>query len=348
MGIVPNGAGAELGRSPIGSGPFRVTTFLPDDRVVLTPFADAWGGAPANQGLVFKIVPDDTMRGLELRKGSVDLVVNDLAPDLVHSLRADPRLAEVTAPGTDYAYLGFNLRDPLLRDRRVRWAIGHAIDIDAIVTHLRRDLARPATGLVPSMSWAYEEDVRTFPRDLDLARRLLDEAGFPDPDGDGPQPRLTLTLKTSTSSAYRAQASVIQHNLQEVGIAIDLRSYEFATLMADVIRGNMQLYTLQFVGTTDPDMLRRAVHSSQVPPSGFNRGHYANPDVDALVRRASESLDEAVRLEAYRRIQQLVADDAPYTGLWARNNVAVFRRDLTGVALSPTADFSFLRNVTRR
>jgi peptide/nickel transport system substrate-binding protein len=347
MGIVPAGSGPTAARTPIGSGPYRLAEFVPDDRVTLLPFAEAWGGAPANAGLVFKVVPDDTMRGLELRKGSVDLVVNDLSPDLVHGLRQDPALAEVTAPGTDYAYLGFNLRDPLLQDRRVRWAIGHAIDLDAIVTHLRRGLARPATGLVPSMSWAYADDVRAFSYDPALARRLLDEAGFVDPDGDGPEPRIRLTLKTSTSEAYRVQAAAIQRNLQDVGIALDLRSYEFATLMADVIRGNVQLYTLQFVGATDPDMLRRAFHSSQVPPVGFNRGHYANAQVDALLAEAGDSLDEDIRRGLYSEIQRLVADDAPYVSLWARTNVAVFRADLTGVSLSPTADFRFLRHVSR-
>lgn len=347
MGIVPVGIGAAAARQPIGSGPYRLAEFAPDDHVTLAPFAQAHGGPPANAGLIFKVVPDETMRGLELRNRSVDIVVNDLSPDLVHGLEQTGRLAVVTAPGTDYAYIGFNLRDPVLRDPRVRWAIGYAVDTAAIVTYLRRGLARPATGIVPSMSWAYQGNVRRFTHDPATANRLLDEAGFPDPDGSGPAPRLRLTLKTSTAEAYRLQATVIQQSLAEVGIAVDVRSYEFATLMADVIRGSVQLYTLQFVGVTDPDMLRRAFHSSQVPPAGFNRGHYSNPEVDALIERASRSLDEAERQALYAQVQQRVADDAPYLSLWARTNVAVAQRDLEGVALSPTADFQFLRHVHR-
>jgi len=322
--------------------------FVADDHVTLAPFDRAFGGLPANDGLVFKVVPDETMRGLELRNRSVDLVVNDLSPDVVHSLGQDPDLAVVTAPGTDYAYIGFNLRDPHLADRRVRQAIAHAVDTTAIVTYLRRGLARPTTGIVPSMSWSYASDVRAPVFDPAIAIRLLDQAGLPDPDGDGPRPRLRLTLKTSTAEAYRLQASVIQQHLARVGIALDVRSYEFATLLDDVIRGNVQLYTLQFVGVTDPDMLRRAFHSSQVPPAGFNRGHYVNAEVDALLDAASRSLDAEERRRLYGDIQRIIARDLPHVSLWAKTNVAVAIRTLDGVALTPTADFSFLQHVRRQ
>jgi peptide/nickel transport system substrate-binding protein len=230
----------------------------------------------------------------------------------------------------------------------VRRAIGYAIDQQAIVTYLRRDLATAATGIVPPMSWAYEPDVFRFTHDPAKARALLDEAGFPDPDGRGPAPRLRLTLKTSTDARYRLQAAVIQQNLHEVGIALDVRSHEFATLLADVIRGNVQLYTLQYVGVTDPDMLRRAFHSSQVPPEGFNRGHYANPAVDRVIDEATGTLDAGRRRQLYQEAQRLIAEDAPYISLWYRTNVAVAAPDLSGIALSPTADFGFFKDVSRK
>jgi peptide/nickel transport system substrate-binding protein len=347
MSLVPAGTGAEAARAPIGSGPYRVAEFVPDDHVTLAPFAGAYRGAPANSGVSLKVVPDETMRGLELRKGSVDMVINDLSPDLVAGLRSERRLQVVTAPGTDYAYLGFNLRDPLLADLRVRQAIGYAIDTDAIVQYLRRGLARPATGVVPPMSWAYAPDAFRFTHDPARAKALLDEAGFPDPDGAGPAPRLRLSLKTSTAEAYRLQASVIQQNLSDVGIALDVRSYEFSTLMADVLKGNVQLYTLQWVGVTDPDMLRRAFHSTQVPPGGFNRGHYRNPEVDRLIDEATTAASEPDRARLYQAAQRLIAADAPYVSLWDKTNVIVAAADLKGIELSPTADFSFLARVSR-
>jgi peptide/nickel transport system substrate-binding protein len=348
MGIVPAGTGPEAGRQPVGSGPYRLAEFVPDDHVSLTAFADYYTGPPANAGLDFRTVPDETMRGLELRKGSVDLVVNDLSPDLVEGLREEGRLAVVTGPGTDYAYVGINLRDPALRDQRVREAIGYAIDQRAIVTYLRRGLAQPATGIVPPMSWAFAPDVFRFTHDPDKARALLDEAGYPDPDGPGPAPRLRLTLKTSTDERYRLQAAVIQQNLRDVGIALEVRSSEFATLMADVIKGSVQLYTLQFVGITDPDMLRRAFYSTQTPPDGFNRGHYHSAEVDRLIDAAASAADEGARRAYYQQVQRIIADDVPIISLWYKTNVAVAQPALTGVTLSPTAEFVFLKNVTRR
>ncbi len=347
MGIVPAGAGAGLARQPVGSGPYRLVEFVPDDHVTLAAFEDYHGGTPANPGLTFKVVPDDTMRGLELRKGSLDLVVNDLGPDLVFGLQREGRLQVVTAPGTDFAYLGFNLRDPALADARVRLAIAHGIDREAIITHLRRGLGTLSAGIVPPMSWAHAKDVAPPAYDPERARALLDDAGFEDPDGAGPLPRLALTLKTSTVEAYRLQATVIQRQLADVGIAIDVRSYEFATLFADVIRGNVQLYTLQFVGVTDPDMLRRVLHSEQVPPAGLNRGHYRNPEVDRLLAAAADALDPDEQLRLYREVQRLAAADVPLVGLWTKVNVAVAQPDLRQIALSPTADFAFLRHVSR-
>lgn len=349
LGVVPVGTGASAARAPIGSGPYRLTEFAPDDHVTLQAFDGYYGPRAKNAGLILKVIPDDTMRGLELRKGDVDLVVNDLPPDLVHGLAALPRLSVVSAPGTDYAYMALNLRDPMLADARVRQAIGYAIDREAIVTYLRRGLARETSGIIPDMSWAHSDDLFQFTYDPAKAKALLDAAGYPDPDGDGPRPRLTLTFKTSTAEQYRLQAAVLQEQLRRVGIALDVRSYELATLFADIARGNFQMYTLVFSAgaAADPDILRRIFHSSQTPPKGFNRGHYANPEVDRLLdlATAATTLDE--RRRYYIDAQRLIASDAPVISLYARSNYVVAQADLTGISLSPLGDFAFLPGVSR-
>jgi peptide/nickel transport system substrate-binding protein len=287
------------------------------------------------------------MRGLERRKGTVDLIVNDLAPDIVHQLRQDGSSAVIESPGTDYQYLGFNMRDPILRDRRVRHAIGYAIDRDAIIRYLRRGLATPAVGILPPVCWAFEPDVFTFTHDPARARQLLDEAGYRDPDGNGPQPRLTLSLKTSSAEFTRLQAAVIQEDLRDVGIALDLRSYEFATLYEDVQKGNFQMFTLQWVGVTDPDMLRRVFYSRQVPPAGLNRGHFSNPEVDRLIDAATVSLDDSERRRLYGEAQRLIAYESPYISLWYKVNVAVADPRLRHVDVNPAGNFMFLRGVCR-
>jgi peptide/nickel transport system substrate-binding protein len=324
-------------------------SYATDDRLELAAFADYYDGRPRNDGLVFRFVPDEIMRGLELRKGTMDLVVNDIGPDIVHQLEHSPTLQTIKSPGTDYQYIGVNLRDPILRDVRVRRALAYAVDRDAIVNYLRRGLATPAVGMMPPIAWAFERDVFQFTHDPGRARRLLDEAGYPDPDGDGPAPRFTLTMKVQSIEFSRLQAAVIQQSLQEVGVALDIRMFEFATLYADVLKGNFQLYTLQWTGgfAADPDILRRVFHSQQTPPSGFNRGYFNDPHVDELIDHATVSTDPTERQRLFSEVQRILAQDVPYISLWNKTNYAVAQRTLTGITLRPAADFLFLKDVAR-
>lgn len=347
MPVVPKGAGPELRDHPIGTGPYKFVDMAVDDHVSLTAFPDYFRGKAANDGVVLKVVPDEIMRALELRKGTIDMVVNDLSPDVVYQLEKEKTVSIAESPGTDYAYVGINMRDPVLKDKRVRHALGYAIDRQAIVDHLRRGLARPAIGILPPASWAFDDSVFQFTHDPDKARALLDEAGYKDPDGDGPEPRLRLSLKVSTNEFIRLQAAVIQQDLKQVGIDLDVRSYEFATMYADVLKGNFQLFTLQWVGVSDPDMLRRVFHSRQMPPNGFNRGYYENPEVDRLIDAAMAAPTEAERRKLYVDAQRVIAEDAPYISLWYKTNVAISRTNIEGVKLTPSAEFTFLKDVSK-
>jgi peptide/nickel transport system substrate-binding protein len=295
------------------------------------------------------VIPDDTMRGLDLRKGATDLVINDLPPDIVHQLQKDGTFRIEPSPGLDFSYIGFNMRDPVLEDQRVRHAIGYAINRHGIISYLRRGLARPASGLVPDQAWTFEPAVHRFTYDPALARRLLDRAGYPDPDGDGPRSRLRLSMKISTNEETRLQSTVIQEDLRRVGIDLDLRSYEFATFYADVLQGSFQMFSLIWTGggLVDPDMLRRVFHSDQIPPFGFNRGYYSNARVDDLIDRATYATSEESRGTYYREAQKLIAEDAPYIPIWNRTNVIVAQRSLEGLRLTPTGDFQALRHVRR-
>ena len=164
MGIVPAGA-TDAATRPIGSGPYVFERLVADDRVELRRFDGYYGGRPKNDGIIFRFVPDDIMRGLELRKGTMDLVINDIAPDIVHQLERQPSLQKVQSPGTDYQYIGLNLRDPILRDLRVRQALAYAVDYQAIIEYLRRGLASPAVGIIPPVAWVFEPDVFSFTHD---------------------------------------------------------------------------------------------------------------------------------------------------------------------------------------
>jgi peptide/nickel transport system substrate-binding protein len=347
--IVPAGASRDLRNHPVGTGPYEYVSYAVDDRLQVRAFRDYFEGLPRNTGLVMKIVPDDIMRGLELRKHTTDLIVNDLVPDMVYQLEKEG-LSLTKAPGVDYQYIGFNFRDPVLKDVRVRHAIGHAIDRQAIVDYLRRGLATVADTMLPPTNWAYQPDVVVLDYDPGRAKALLDEAGYPDPDGDGPRPRLSLTFKTSSVEFYRLQASVIQQNLRQVGIDIDVRSYEFATLYDDIIKGNFQVYSLLWVGgaLADPDILRRVFHSQQGPPAGFNRGHYSNPEVDRLIDLATTSLAEEERKKYYSAAQKIIAEDAPYIPIWNRVNAVVAQPAITNLHLSLLSNFESLKDASKQ
>jgi peptide/nickel transport system substrate-binding protein len=347
--IVPAGAGEELSRHPVGAGPYRFVRYDVDDKVILAPFEDYFEGAPKNAGLVLRVIPDDTMRGLEVRKGTIDVVVNDLPPDIVHGLQEDGRVSLVEAPGIDYMYLSLNTQDRILSDRRVRQALAYGIDREAIIKYLRRGLAREATGLIPSQGWTFAPDIRRYDFDPARAMRLLDEAGYPDPDGDGPQPRLSLTMKIGTSDEVRLQATVIQQDLRRIGVDLEVQSLEFATLFSDVVKGNFQIVQMQWAGgaLVDPDILRRVFHSTQMPPAGFNRGRYSNPEVDRLIDLASGSAIEAERKAYYGAAQKLIAEDSPYISLWNRTNVAVAQPTVEGLHINTVGNFASLRDVMR-
>jgi peptide/nickel transport system substrate-binding protein len=347
--IVPDGAGGSLREHPVGTGPYRFVRYAVDDHLELAAFDGYFRGRPRNDGVVLKVVPDNIMAGLELRKGTTDIVVNDLPPDIVTQLERDSHLQAPRSPGVDYQYIGLNLRDPVLKDVRVRQAIGYAIDRQAIVDYLRRGMAIPATGILPPASWAFDPGAFTFAYDPARARALLDEAGYRDPDGDGPATRLHLTLKVSSIEFNRLQGAVIQQNLRAVGIDLDVRTYEFATLFADVLKGNFQMYFLQWTGgaVADPDILRRAFHSDQAPPAGFNRGHFSDPRVDRLLDEATTSTDEDRRRSLFNQVQRLIAEQAPYISLWCKTNVVVAQRNLAGIHPLPTVDFVFLKDVSR-
>ena len=346
IGIVPHTAGPEFANHPVGTGPFRFESMREDENVTLMSNPGYYDGPPRVKRVLFKIVPEAIVRALEMRSGSADVALNELTPDIVHALNSDKKLVVIEQPGTTYKYLAFNLQDPLLRNLKVRQAIAYAIDIPALIHYLWRDEGDPATGILPPNVWAYEPNVTKYSRDLSKARALLDEAGYPDPDGEGPLPRFTLTYKTSTEELSRSEASVIQQQLREVGIGVEIRSFEFATFYSDIVRGNFQMYSLRWIGDNlNPDIFDAVFGSGNIPPDGKNRGHYHNPRVDQLILWARSEPDRAVRKGYYSQIQSIVAEDLPYLSLWNIHNVCIANRRVKNIHLYPSGDFDFLKEV---
>src|SRR5579885_2345797 len=215
------------------------------DRLVLAPNPRWPGGRPRVAPIVVRIVPDAITRVLELARGDLDLAEEPLPPELLAWLARQPAVRVLRGPGTSFAYLALNLRDPRLADRRVREAIALALDRDALVHRVLGGTARPATGLLAPEHWAYAP-VRPWRHDPWRARRLLDRAGYPAHPGSGM--RFRLLYKTSADPERRRLAEAIQADLAAVGIALDVRSYEWGTLFADIRAGRFEVAALAWVG----------------------------------------------------------------------------------------------------
>ncbi len=339
-GIVPYGSLDEITRNPIGSGPFKFVSAEQDKEIVVERNEHYWGTKARLARVRFTIVPDATTRALELRKGSADAAINAFTSDTAVALEREPNLQVERAPGTVLSYLAFNLRDPTLQDVRVRQAIAYAIDRNPLLQYIWRGFAQTARSVLPPQSWAYDPDVAAYPHDPERARQLLDAAGYPAHDGV----RFHLTMKTSTEESTRLLAAVLQQQLREVEIALDIRTFEFATFFADVTSGAFQLYSLRWIGgNEDPDIFEYSFHSSRFPPKGANRGFYSNSRVDSLIDDARRATDQSVRKRLYAEVQETLAQDVPYIDLWYFDNVLVHTRRVRSVALNPSGNYDFLK-----
>jgi ABC-type transport system substrate-binding protein len=342
IGIVPEGSGKEFGRALVGSGPFEFVSATPDESVIIRRNPDYWGTAPKIAGVEFHVVPDATTRALELQKGSADIALNSLTADMVAALRKEPDLTVTKAPGTSYQYIGLNLQNPRLT-RPVRQAIAYAINRDEMIAYLWKDMVRLANSVLPPEHWAYAPDLVSYRYDPAKAQALLDQVGLaPGPDGV----RLTLEMKISTDQTGRELAAVLQDQLSRVGIRLEVKTYEFATFFADVIKGNFDLYSLRWTGANeDPDFFEFCFASDKAPPYGANRGHYSNPEVDHLIAAGRTAPDLEGRRAAYQAIQRILNADLPYIHLWYVDNVAVHNKRLSNLNLFPSGNYDFLTEI---
>lgn len=353
VGIVPRGSGPEIAQHPIGTGPFQFVDMITDQEIVLqrnsSYFGDA-GEAAGVRGNVervrFRIVPDALVRALELRKGSADVAINSLSPDMVVTQAKERGIVADEQPGTTIAYVGFNLEDPVLAHREVRQALAYATDRATLIKYLMRGQARAAGSLLPPNHWAYDPDVRQYDFDPARAEQLLDAAGFKRGAGGV---RFRVEFKTSTEEYSRLLSEAIADEWQRVGVAVELRPLEFATFYADLQRGSFQVSAQRWVGgNNDPDIFESVFSSKKIPPNGSNRGHYRNPKLDALIDQARMEMDREKRKALLWDIQKIVAEDEPYINLWYPDNVCVHRERLTDIVIPPAGDYDFIEGARLR
>jgi peptide/nickel transport system substrate-binding protein len=323
----------------IGAGPY-VLRELTVRRARLDVNPNYYGKQPAVPHVEIRVVRDPSARILMLVGGSADLIQNAVRNDLVDDVIKRPRVQLMAGPSVLLSYMLINNLDPALKDKRVRQAIALALDRNAIINAKFSGRAVTATGILPPTHWAYNGDVTRWSHDIARAKQLLDEAGFK-PNASGV--RLRLVYKTSADAFRVSIARVIAAQLAQVGIEVEVRSFEFGTFFSDVKKGNYQIATMQSPEITEPDFHHWFFHSSKWPttkdPDGSNRWRYKNEEVDRLVEAGRTELDPAKRKLIYADAQRIIADELPIIPLWHEDNVALANVTLKGYQIVPNARF---------
>jgi peptide/nickel transport system substrate-binding protein len=331
-----------LKRHPIGTGPYRFKEWVTGQKIVLTANPDYFEGRPYIDGYIMRIIPDMATMFLELRAKGVDRM--DLTP-LQYTRQTENRFFKKNFNkyrylSFTYIYLGFNLKNPIFSDKRVRQAISHAINKDEIVNGVLLGLGKPATGPFKPGTWAYNPNVKQYLYDPVKARALLAEAGWKDSDGDGildkdGRPFIFEITLNQGNEVRRKSAEIIQQRLAGIGIRVKIRTVEWSAFLKEFI--NKRKFEATILGWTipmEPD-LYNVWHSSKTGPEELNFVSYKNAEVDDLLEKGRSTFDRRERKKAYDRIQELLAEDLPYIFLYVPDAMPIFSARFRGIEPAP-------------
>jgi len=305
---------------------------------VLEANADYWGGAPKLRGVVFRPIVDENARVSEMLAGGTDLTI-EVPPDNVATFARDPRFQFYEQSGPHLWYLLLNTKEKPFDNKLVRQAANYAINKTALVDKILKGTATVAAGPTPpAFTWAHDADLAPYPYDPEKAKALLKQAGYP----DGVDVTFYVTESGSGMLSPVIMGTAIQADLAAVGIRARIETYEWNTFLGKVIpgmEGKANLAELSFM-SQDPDM-----HPFLALKTGaaINSGYYSNPEVDKLIDEGRAEPDTIKRAAIYRRMQEIVFDDAPwvYVANWKQN--AVVAKSVKGFDLHP----SFLLRLAR-
>ncbi|MBF0282367.1 MAG: ABC transporter substrate-binding protein [Zetaproteobacteria bacterium] len=317
-------------RGLMGCGPYQVSAWE-DQMLRLHP---VHGDRP---DLLWMMVKDPVTRSLKMVRGEIDFMQNDIPPHLIPYLEKNRDLQIRDRPSTTFSYIGMNLQDERLKDRRVRQALALGLDRNLLKRALLGDKPILAETVLIPTHWAGIEVLHP-PFDTARAEALLDEAGFPRQKNGM---RFSMIYRTSTNPTRLQMVTAIADMWGKIGIDVQIQSMEWGGFYARIRRGDFEVYSLDWVAVSDPDIYRWILHSTMWPPSGSNRGRYANAAVDGWLDAAAASDDVMERKQLYRKVQQQMVNDWVYIPLWYAPVIAVSGPRLRE-AIVPTADGSFL------
>ncbi|MCC6146375.1 MAG: hypothetical protein IT308_02275, partial [Anaerolineaceae bacterium] len=309
----------EFGKKPIGTGPYKLVENSPNQQIVLEAFDDYWGGKPAVDRLIFKPVPEASTRVAELMAGTGDIVLN-VPPEDIPTIEADSDVHIATVPGKRVPYVGLDLMPQgpaYLKDVRVRQALNYAVDVDGIIEALLSGYGDRVATIYRQDFMGYNPDLKPYPYDPEKAKELLADAGIKEGD-------ITLKIATSAETTNKGVevAEAIAGMLQEVGI-----NAEADVLAEQAIRdmyiGGQEAYKIDPLwlwnwGSREPDAdsaLSGFLHSSGIT------SYLRDETLDKMIEEARSMMDEDMRIEKHKAIQQYIYENAPVIFLYVSHDI---------------------------
>lgn len=349
--------GEDFGRQPVGTGPFKFVEWRTDDRIVLERNENYWGEAPYLDRVVFRVMPEESVRMLALRSGEVDMVLKP-APAELASLEEDPNFTIRQAKGLRVVFVGFNVNMEPADNAQLRQAVAHAINVDSILENILEGAATQATGYISPGVFGYADtNLREeYQYDPDQAQQLLKEIGYTETDDEGylvneDGERVTLKF-LGFRGRYLKDGEIIeavQAQLKEVGIQLQVDFLEWGAAFSQ-LRSETMPYHMYMMGwvTTNADAdytLYSLFHSAEEPPRGWNRARYANPEVDRPLEAARVSLDQDERQELYAEAQEILVDDVLLIPIYNTVEIAVTGEYVRDFEMHPVEYNLFLEQV---
>lgn len=329
---------SSFNRNPVGTGPFRFVEWVSDEKIVLEANPRYFEGRPHLDRIIYRIIPETSLSEMELLTKGVDYY--GVLPHQYRRMSEIPFLKIYSQPSLAYTYIGYNLRNPLFQDKRVRQALTHAIHREEIVQYVLYGFGKVISGPFPSHLWYYNPHVKPLPYDPQKAKKLLAEAGWQDSDGDGVLDKegkpFRFKLITNSGNDIRRDVGVlVQRQLRELGIDVIFETYEWSVFLKNFINAkHFDACILGWSLSPDPDDYM-IWHSSQIE-KGFNFISYVNPEADRLWEEGRKEYDLERRRKIYWRIHELIAEDQPYTFLFSPIGISALQRKFVLLERDPS------------
>jgi len=306
--------GQDYFKNPVGTGAFKFVEWVKDDKIVLEKNPDFWGETAKVDKLVFRAIPDNSARLLELQAGTIDIMIG-LSPEDAQIVKDDANLNLLLRPSMNVGYMAMNMMEEPFDNPLVRKAINHAVDKQALIDAFYAGMAKPAKNPIPPSLWGYNDEVVDYEYNPEKAKELLAEAGFPD--------GFTTELwAMPVARPYMPQpkeiATALQQQLAVVGIETEIVTMDWATYLEKGEYGEHKLYLLGWTGDNgDPDNFLYVLldqDNAKVGSAG-NVAFYKNQSVHDLLVAAQKETDQDKRAKLYEDAQVIINEDAPWVPL---------------------------------